>query len=506
MGWYIMKKIISIIVSFCLLLSISSICFADENPENPTDAIVNSESDEVIIEDLEPRSSGSEEPDKNANADNEESVGVDAPITTENGFSNGNEKENGDSVLAGKIESKNISQLKSSSNSGVVYWLDSITIDNIDNFDGSSVYLYTVDISLYLDESDDNQKNIVFGVYDEYTNEPVEEMRLKKDYIGWISVGNKELEKGKNYYVQVYCDSYDYSYNVKYTKEVYSGYSTSVSIDSYVSIQTGKSKDLTTRFYPNNTYSALTWKSSNETIATVDGMGTVYAKKAGTCNITATTQDGYTAICKVTVNNPAPYLNYKSKNIYRGSSFSLKLKYPLGKVTYKSTNKKIATVSSKGVVKGKKLGTCTIKVKSKGKTYNCKVKVVRANPNFGAVLYDYNTRSNKFVVKVKNWGSKPLYIKKGTGKVVDVDYKSFDRKVKLSKTVKIKPKSSKTLYFKVQGRTTWYDYSDFTLFYNFTYDGKKYTWHVWDEDSVLKKNKKWYGTYWDDDKYYDYFW
>ena len=258
------------------------------------------------------------------------------------------------------------------------------------------------------------------------------------------------------------------------------------------------------QFYPDDTYSALTWASSDNTVATVDSMGTVYAKKAGTCDITATTQDGYTATCIVTVKNPAPYLNYKSKSVYRGSSFRLILKYPVGKATYKSTNKKIATVSSSGVVKGKKLGTCTIKVTSKGKTYYCKVKVVRAKPNFGAVLYDYNTRRNKFVVKVKNWGTKTLYIKKGTGKVEDVDYKSFDRKVKLYKTVKIKPKSSKTLYFKVQGRTTWYDYSDFTLFYKFTYDGKNYTWHVWDEDSVMKTSNGWYSTYWDEDKYFDY--
>ena len=354
-------------------------------------------------------------------------------------------------------------------------------------------------ISTYIAEA-----NVVFGVYEKDTDQPVEEMSLARDYYGWIFVGNKELEKGKDYYVLLHNHSFDYWYSIEYSKEVYSGYSTAISIDPYATINTGGTKELAVQFYPDDTYSALTWASSDNTVATVDSMGTVYAKKAGTCDITATTQDGYTATCIVTVKNPAPYLNYKSKSVYRGSSFRLILKYPLGKATYKSTNKKIATVSSSGVVKGKKLGTCTIKVTSKGKTYYCKVKVVRAKPNFGAVLYDYNTRSNKFVVKVKNWGTKTLYIKKGTGKVEDVDYKSFDRKVKLYKTVKIKPKSSKTLYFKVQGRTTWYDYSDFTLFYKFTYDGKNYTWHVWDEDSVMKTSNGWYSTYWDEDKYFDY--
>ena len=45
------------------------------------------------------------------------------------------------------------------------------------------------------------------------------------------------------------------------------------------------------------------------------------------------------------------------------------------KVTYKSSNKKIATVSKKGVIKGKKKGTATITIKSGKVTKKCKVKV-----------------------------------------------------------------------------------------------------------------------------------
>ncbi|MEF2750725.1 MAG: Ig-like domain-containing protein, partial [Blautia faecis] len=45
------------------------------------------------------------------------------------------------------------------------------------------------------------------------------------------------------------------------------------------------------------------------------------------------------------------------------------------KVTYKSSNKKIATVSKKGVIKGKKKGTATITIKSGKITKKCKVKV-----------------------------------------------------------------------------------------------------------------------------------
>lgn len=49
---------------------------------------------------------------------------------------------------------------------------------------------------------------------------------------------------------------------------------------------------------------------------------------------------------------------------------------PSGKVTYKSSNSKIATVSSKGVVKGKKKGTAKITVTCNGvkKVFTVKVK------------------------------------------------------------------------------------------------------------------------------------
>ena len=47
----------------------------------------------------------------------------------------------------------------------------------------------------------------------------------------------------------------------------------------------------------------------------------------------------------------------------------------LQKVTYTSSNKKVATVTSKGVIRAKKKGTAVITVKSGSRTVKCKVTV-----------------------------------------------------------------------------------------------------------------------------------
>ena len=70
----------------------------------------------------------------------------------------------------------------------------------------------------------------------------------------------------------------------------------------------------------NATNKSVTWKSSNETVATVDANGTVTAVGVGEAIITATTTDGsnLSASCKVIVH--ANYLGGKTVNTYSGAS------------------------------------------------------------------------------------------------------------------------------------------------------------------------------------------
>lgn len=68
-------------------------------------------------------------------------------------------------------------------------------------------------------------------------------------------------------------------------------------------------------------------------------------------------------------------LSKKSIVIGKGQSVKLKVKGTRKKVKWSSTKKSVATVTKKGVVKGKKIGSCYIKAKVAGKTLKCKVTV-----------------------------------------------------------------------------------------------------------------------------------
>lgn len=105
------------------------------------------------------------------------------------------------------------------------------------------------------------------------------------------------------------------------------------------------------------------YSSSNKSVAAVSGKGKVTAKKKGTAVITVKIGK-VSAKFKVKVKNP--YLKVKSKKLKLKKKYTIKIAGKVGKATFKSSNKKIASVSKKGVVKAKKKGKATITVKTNG--------------------------------------------------------------------------------------------------------------------------------------------
>ena len=152
-------------------------------------------------------------------------------------------------------------------------------------------------------------------------------------------------------------------------------------VPSSVTIKKGKTYRLKAKRVPSNSEEKLTYKTSNKKIATVSSKGVITAKKVGTAKITVTSGKK-----KVTVKVVVPKTKTKtikgvpsSLTMRKGKTYTLKAKRsPSGsdeKLTYKSSNKSIVTVSSSGKLRAKKKGTATITVTSGTVSVKCKVKV-----------------------------------------------------------------------------------------------------------------------------------
>ena len=136
-----------------------------------------------------------------------------------------------------------------------------------------------------------------------------------------------------------------------------------------LTLQTKKSTTLTLERNPISATEKITWTSSNTKVATVNSKGKVTAKKAGTATITARTSNGKKVTCKVTVKAPKVTLKKTSANVKVGNTTAIQIKstYPANDEvkSYKSSNKKVATVNKNGKVTGVKKGKATITVTMK---------------------------------------------------------------------------------------------------------------------------------------------
>lgn len=140
-------------------------------------------------------------------------------------------------------------------------------------------------------------------------------------------------------------------------------------------------------------------------------------------------------------------LKVYNKKVYAGKSIKINAKATKGaKLSYKTSNKKIATVNSKGVITGKSAGTVKITITAKKSKYKTvkkiiTVKVVRQNQKISASNLNLTTGQRK------NLGAKAktgITYKSSNSKIVSVDKKGNLRALK-SGTVKI------TIYAKTSG-------------------------------------------------------
>ncbi len=170
---------------------------------------------------------------------------------------------------------------------------------------------------------------------------------------------------------------------------------TGIKIDKQnLTLYKGKRTNLKAIISPSDaTEQNVTWQSSNPSIVKVDQKGNIQAVQVGKATITATASNGLKAQCTVnvpTVKVSKITLNKSSVQIIKGKTFNIKTSItPVNAankaLSYTSSNNKIASVDSNGVIKTHDLGTVTIKVKAKdgsGKVASMKVVVV---PNGGLI-------------------------------------------------------------------------------------------------------------------------
>ena len=148
-------------------------------------------------------------------------------------------------------------------------------------------------------------------------------------------------------------------------------------------------------------------------------------------------------------------LKVSNKKVYAGRSGKIKVKSTRGaKLSYKTSNKKIATVNSRGVVTGKKAGTVKITITAKKSKYKTvkktiTVKVVKQNQSISARNMGLTTGQRK------NLGAKartPMTYKSSNPKVVTVDKKG-NLKALRPGTAKIKVYAKATGTFNKASRT-----------------------------------------------------
>ncbi len=182
-----------------------------------------------------------------------------------------------------------------------------------------------------------------------------------------------------------YLDGKLFDFNTKVTKDITleakwtpKEEETSLTLESTkITLTVGESDKIVVKTTGDIREAKLKWTSSDENIVSVDDNGNLKALKEGNAAITVTTEDGkYSAECTINVVEKEQDKVLVEKititgdtTVEAGKTITLKVTIEPSnatnkKVTWTSSNKKIATIDGNGKVKGIKEGEVTIIVKS----------------------------------------------------------------------------------------------------------------------------------------------
>lgn len=221
-------------------------------------------------------------------------------------------------------------------------------------------------------------------------------------------------------------------------------------------LKVGEAKQFTYKDTNNNLIKG--WTSTNPKVVSITADGLATALSAGEAVMELSISGGKIGK-KIKVTEPAYKLSKSKLSLYVGGKSTLKLNGAVGTVKWSSSNKKVATVSSKGVVTAKKAGKATVKAKIGSKNFRCAVTVKNKPVKLNQTKVTLNA-GKKFKLKLTNakgkvkWSSskkkvaavssKGVVKAKKAGKAV-ISAKVGGKKYKCTFTVKKKNAVAKTI-------------------------------------------------------------
>ena len=265
-----------------------------------------------------------------------------------------------------------------------------------------SSYDYQLDktnLSLYIGDS--NKLNII------PTTEEITSINWTSSDNSIVKVDNngniKALKEGKATVTAKIDDTYELtcSVNVKYpiTRK-------NINLKAGQKVNIGKQKGVT---------GTLKFKSNNPKIATVNKNGTVQGIKKGNTKVVVS-RNGVNILVNISVKTNAEIKgNSKTNKIIILNKKQLSISGKVGKQSYRSSNKKVATVNGKGNITAKKIGKATIKVKTNGITLTYKVQVIRpiirnVDKKRTISMYVNNGKTLKISGRAKGKKNRPYYL------------------------------------------------------------------------------------------------
>lgn len=191
----------------------------------------------------------------------------------------------------------------------------------------------------------------------------------------------------------------------------------------------------------------VVWKSSNTKVAAVNQDGKVYAKKTGTATITCTSKENAKISASVKVTVADLKLNKTKGTLSSGKTTKLKAKVygKSKKITWKSKNSKIASVSKSGVVKGKNHGKTVITASSNGVSTTFTVTVKAKAPRTKYVRYTIRKGKTFKLIPRVSGASKKVTWKSNHKKIATVSKNGV---------VKGKKRGKTTISLTANGRTS----------------------------------------------------